>query len=83
MISYLQIPLVDIVTDKDIKRNIGYAMIAMLALNVVLNFGTLLVTVIMFVIEKIKLYILKRKLQVKKAVLGSEPLRETIKNDQL
>ena len=54
IISYLQLLLADIVTDADMRYNIGWVIVAFVLFNVSLNFGSLSYTVITFIILQVK-----------------------------
>ena len=61
MISYLQIPLVENVTDTNVKNGIGWAIVIMVLVNITVNFISLMVTVIKFIHKAIKKCRLKKK----------------------
>ena len=65
MISYLQLPIISTVTDVDIKDNIGWTIVALVLVNISLNFGSLLIDVIFFIISKVKSVRNRRNLQNK------------------
>ena len=54
ILSYLQIPLLDIVTNVEIRYAIGWLMVALTLTNIVVNFGSLLWSVLVFIYHKIQ-----------------------------